>query len=231
MADLSDCIKSEIDSTEVELEVQGAIQELTRDEQIKKEQEEHLLDSRRMKCPQYYNMAHIPRRHKEFKVKDNKDETWQKNYENLKSKISKGAIIALLGNRGTGKTQMACCLIGHTVFNEFNTGRYVKALDMFLEIREGMKNGCEKESMNEFLRPFTLVIDAYEVRSESDFENRMIDHIIDRRYDDRKTTIVISNDNMDTFVKNIGLSSMDRIRETGALINFKNKSFRANKIS
>jgi DNA replication protein DnaC len=71
-----------------------------------------------------------------------------------------------------------------------------------------------------------LVIDAFEVRGDSQFENRMMDHIIDKRYDAMLATIVISNDKPEVLSSALGQSIMDRIAQTGGMIEMDGESFR-----
>jgi DNA replication protein DnaC len=119
-------------------------------------------------------------------------------------------------------------LIGYTALKLDLSAMYRKAFDVFLRIREGMKaqGDSEKKAIEEFTSPFFLVIDAYEVRSDSDFENRILDHIVDKRYDNMKSTLILSNDTVQNFEKQVGPSICDRIRETGGIVEMAWQSFR-----
>jgi len=176
-----------------------------------------------------YENSGLPIRHKNFKpVNDNKHTEWSKVYEKIKGLIENGSIFAILGTRGSGKTQIGASLIGHVALNLDRSVMYRKAFDVFLRIREAMKmpGDSEQNAVKEFIKKYFLVIDAYEVRSESQFENRTIDHIIDCRYDAVRPTLIISNDKPEGFEKSIGPSISDRIAETGGIIEMNWKSFR-----
>jgi DNA replication protein DnaC len=176
-----------------------------------------------------YSTSGVPLRHRSFiPGTDSTSEQWSAVYDKIKGVIEKGALVAVVGSRGTGKTQLAAALIGYTALKIDKSCMYKKAFDMFLRIREAMKTtgDSERAAIEEFIKPYLLVIDAYEVRSDSDFENRMLDHIIDKRYDNLKTTIIISNDTVQNFEKTIGVSICDRIRETGGIIEMVWGSFR-----
>jgi len=175
-----------------------------------------------------YDTSELPKRHKKFKPGDNSHESWGKAYDKIKRLIDTGAIFAIIGTRGTGKTQIGACLIGHVAINLERTVAYRKAFDVFLRIREAMKlsGDSERKAVSEFVKPYFLVIDAYEVRSESPFENRTLDHIIDRRYDSVHPTLIISNDTPESFTKSVGVSICDRISETGGIIEMNWESFR-----
>jgi DNA replication protein DnaC len=175
-----------------------------------------------------YKDACVPLRHSKFRPVQSTDANWISTYEKLKEDIETGFLGALVGTRGTGKTQLAACLIGHCTLNLVKSALYTKAFEIFVKIRSGYKLDEESEdsALRRYLNPYLLVIDAYEVRSESAFENRVINHIIDKRYDGMKSTIIISNDTVDSFEDVIGLSICDRMRETGGIIEMKWDSFR-----
>ncbi len=175
----------------------------------------------------YYNSG-VSERHKSFRPEESTNDDWKRVYYAIREKIETGAIFAVVGNRGVGKTQLGSSLIGHCAFNLDKTAMYRKAFAIFLRIREAssMKGDSERAAVKEFVNPFFLVIDAYEVRGETPFEDRTLDHIIDLRYDAIHPTLIISNDTPESFSKSIGSSIMDRIRETGGIIEMSWSSFR-----
>jgi DNA replication protein DnaC len=101
-------------------------------------------------------------------------------------------------------------------------------MEIFFRIREGMKTegDSERAAIEEFLKPYFLVVDAYEVRADSEFENRILDYIIDKRYDNMKSTLLISNEIKEKFMGVLGPSICDRMKESGGIIELKGKSFR-----
>lgn len=175
-----------------------------------------------------YSIAEVPKKHRDFRPKDNTSTLWAAQYEKCKKIVEQGGLILLSGTRGAGKTQMACSLIGYSCFNLDKSALYSKAFGIFLKIREGMRQklSSELEAIQAYIKPFFLVIDAYEVRSDSPFENRTLDHIIDKRYDDCKSTLIITNDKLEDFVINVGPSIADRANETGGMCEFNWESFR-----
>jgi DNA replication protein DnaC len=176
----------------------------------------------------FYDTASVPMRHRDFRPSESLSESWTGAYTSLKEKVPSGPIAAIVGNRGTGKTQLAACLIGFVALELDKSASYYKSMEIFLRLREAMTSKIDSEmsALQEFTKPFLLVIDAYEVRSDSDFENRVLDHIIDKRYDAMKATVIISNDSAVAFQKQIGASICDRIAETGGIVELKSDSFR-----
>lgn len=172
----------------------------------------------------------LPDRHKKFKATDSTSKDWDALYASLSVKIMNGITIALIGQRGCGKTQLAICLI-KACCRAGKTSEYKKAFDIFLRIRSSNTDQYDSEiqAINDFVKPYLLVIDAFEVRGETQFETRTMDHIIDKRYDAMKSTIIISNDTKEELSKVLGESICDRMRETGGIIPLNHNSFRSNR--
>lgn len=179
-------------------------------------------------CGGFAQAPGCPSRLEGFRPAQSTSPEWTSKYEWIKGNVSTGCIYGISGQRGCGKSQLGVCLIGYTITKLQKVARYTKTYDVFLRIREAMKTDGDSERMaiEEYVKPFLVVVDAYEVRSDSDFENRMIDHIIDKRYDAMKSTIIISNDAQDAFIRHLGPSIVDRMAETGGIITLTNKSFR-----
>ena len=176
-----------------------------------------------------YRAAGIPKRHQNFRTTDNESQHWAESYSKIKAVIHECGIAGVLGKRGTGKSQAAASAIGYTCQDMGRNALYTKAFDVFLSIRNGNNANSEtteKQEVEKYLKPFLLVIDAFEVRGDTDFENRVLDHIIDRRYDAQRPTILISNEEKAPFIASVGVSTIDRLREGGGLIEFTGESFR-----
>lgn len=122
---------------------------------------------------------------------------------------------------------MAVELIRHGCWN-LRSCLYAKTLDFFLDLRGTYQKDAESEgtALDRFMRPDLLVLDEAGVRGETDFENRMLTHLIDHRYDGIKDTLLISNQRPDEFAKSIGPSISDRLRECGGIIECTWSSFR-----
>lgn len=170
--------------------------------------------------------AHIPNRHENREIISHPE--WMKAQNQIHELLGNGSIIALLGTRGSGKTQLAIEAIRYGIKEKEKTGLYSKAMEIFLIIREYMRSNekSERDAIKLYTQPDILVIDAMEVRGETDFENRILDHIIDIRYDQGDDTILISNQKREDFGKSVGASIVSRCHETGAVIECLWESFR-----
>lgn len=145
-------------------------------------------------------------------------ERWMKAMQALLKYTEQGSITALLGPRGTGKTQMATCAI-HNMKFQGKQAEYMTAMSLFNRLKDCFSSDERQQLiLSAFERPQLLVIDEIDVRSGSQWETDMMTHIIDRRYGAVKSTVLISNMTKDVFVKTISESIVDRIKEAGGII-------------
>lgn len=147
----------------------------------------------------------------------------------------RGAIIALVGPRGTGKTQMATELARRFLPIWIAKGfqrqaRYCRVMDFFMAIKEsyGEKGGTESDAFFPFIQPRLLVLDEVQVRNGTGWEDNALTYLLDRRYGEQRSTILISNLSVDSFEKSIGDSILSRMKESGAVIVCNWESFRQN---
>ena len=125
----------------------------------------------------------------------------------------RGHTIALLGPRGTGKTQLASFAVRH-VCRLRGSGLYRTAFTMMEELKDGF--GKERRALLKYTKPGILVLDEFHDRQESEWADAVISNVIDHRYGEGLDTILISNLTPDAFKDRAGLSIVRRIRETGA---------------
>jgi DNA replication protein DnaC len=158
----------------------------------------------------------------------------------IEGQLTDGMILVLIGNRGTGKTQAATWLIRKSVEAEIKS-LYITALSLFLEIRETYNRpGPKPESLigqtvdkvtesqvvQKYVNVPFLVIDEIQDRSESDFEDRILTHIIDQRYGAMMETVLIGNLTPKNLRRHLGESITDRIMEVGKVIEMNGRSYR-----
>jgi DNA replication protein DnaC len=172
--------------------------------------------------------SRVTDRHREFKPENTESEEWGAQWCKLSQSLGKGIIAVLLGNRGAGKTQMSVCAIRQVCKTE-KSAFYCKAMTFFLDVRSTYRSDSkitEKGMIEKYCAPQLLVIDAIENRSDSNFENLLLNYLIDIRYDQLKDTILIGNLNEQEFASSMGPSIVDRIHECGIKIICNWKSFR-----
>jgi len=161
------------------------------------------------------------------------------------SKITQsGGFVALVGNRGTGKTQIAAEITRAGMFPPVSRKKwggdfctviserksiYRRAIDIFLDLRDASKNHTkrsEKQVLAELTDCGLLVIDEYQERGESEWENRILRNLIDKRYAEHRATIIIANLSRKQLFEGLGESVIDRARENGKSIECNWESFR-----
>lgn len=176
-----------------------------------------------------YQRAGVPRRHRECVV-DNQasPREWVRARDRLISKLGGGFLIALVGDRGPGKTQLAQQAVVMTTKGHGRSALYVRAVTIFLELRAtfGQDGQSELDVISRYREPSLLVIDEMQDRGESAWEDRMLRHLIDLRYGDMRDTILIANLKPGAMQESLGASICDRLRETGGIIECTWRSFR-----
>lgn len=156
-------------------------------------------------------------------------------------------LTALVGPRGTGKTQMAAEL-GREAFrlavavaptpassywgegwerryaadkrNQENVAwaaRWVNALDLFADLKTRNIEVGESAALAKWARPALLVIDEIQERGDTEFESRMLTNLIDKRYGAMKDTLIIGNLDSGEFQKRVGASIVSRMIECGGI--------------
>ena len=181
---------------------------------------------RRSVSASFIRVSCIPERYKEIAVK--KDTPWYKKALELKRKLNEGCcMFTFLGPRGTGKTAMACILMREYCNMNSKSIMYAKTMSFFRDLKTCFgTDRTEDVTMEKYLEPSLLVLDEIQVRSSSDWENNMLTHLIDLRYDALKSTIMIGNVAKEALAESIGESIYSRLVETGGVVEFNWKSFR-----
>lgn len=175
-----------------------------------------------------WTASQAPDKHREMRPEASESAEWNAKWCELAGALGKGTLAVIIGTRGGGKTQMGVCAIRQAC-KELRPALYAKALDFFLEVRGTYRKDSQKieqDIIERYCDPELLVIDAIENRSDSPFENLLLNHLVDKRYDKNRDTILIGNYNEQEFAASMGPSIVDRIHECGIKILCNWKSFR-----
>lgn len=169
----------------------------------------------------------------------------KKTFDYCRQKFQKvGAIVALVGERGVGKTAIAAQLIRERIdaFMAFyengqkcsvqGFGHYIKLTDLIAELKplysdfgtiEMDRLFAGREAICEHS---LLCIDELHECEDQHLKARVLTDILDRRYSNCVDTLLISNEKQDVFRKSIGDSALSRITEHGEIISCVWKSWR-----
>lgn len=132
----------------------------------------------------------------------------------------------MIGGRGTGKTRMAAEVVRDRLPIP---ATYTTAMDIFLRIRESYakrSEETERQIVDRMAKVPLLIIDEIQERGNTEWEGRILTHIMDRRYGAMKATIIIGNLLPEAMTANLGESVVSRITENGGIYRFNGPSHR-----
>ncbi len=199
--------------------------------QEQKRIDEHNAREERIRVDDLSNME-IPRRYWNIKLTDYKP---NQNQVQAHSKAvyfaenfstDKSQVLILAGTTGTGKTMLASALM-QTLWQ----GLYIRAIDISRLVRSTYSGNdkTEKDVVDGIVNIPLLVIDEVGVQSGSENESILITDIIDRRYAELKSTVIVSNLNPSSLAKVFGERAWDRIRQDAVYEEMTGESQRRNK--
>lgn len=169
-----------------------------------------------------------PERHVKRTVFDPVPKEWHETKAKLSARLGSGFTAGLVGIRGPGKTQLGVELMKIST-QALRSAYYCTAMDYFMRIKDSFHSDTEKsqsEAQRFFIKPKLLVLDEVHVRSDSAWEDNMLTDLIGKRYNAVLDTVLISNQSLAEFERSVGPSIMDRLNETGGIVECKWKSFR-----
>lgn len=144
---------------------------------------------------------------------------------------SEGAptLVAMIGGFGTGKTLCATAVAYRWHFSGRSV-RYTTVTEMFSRIKgtyDAEAGETYKSAWNALIRCALLVVDEVHIRNGTGWEENLLTELVDARYREMRTTILISNLEHAEFKKCVGPSVYDRLRESGAVLTFDGPSYRS----
>jgi DNA replication protein DnaC len=171
---------------------------------------------------------------------------WTATYQKALQVANACGIVALIGGRGTGKTQMAWQIAKNVRLSNVNTVNrdsgftkeinrpaiYRTAMEIFVELRSTYAPKAEKtewQLMKEYENAALLVIDEINVTTGNNFEDLKMTAIMDKRYQRLRPTILIGNVDLQQFSDRMGKSVINRIEEDGIILSCNWPSYRTKK--
>lgn len=156
------------------------------------------------------------------------DDAWHITQEKIVARLGNGFLIALTGPQGTGKTQLASAVV-YAATDKLLSARYAVAMDFFIALKstfDDASKSSEQAVIDSFVKPKLLVLDECDERSESPWENRLLFHMLNKRYNALLDTLLISRRSETEFLQSLGESVQSRIQETGGSLHCDWPSFR-----
>lgn len=202
--------------------------------QVQREHEEwrkqYEIEMRQKHIAYLIRSAHLPFRHSQVVIDHaaSKRPEWAQTFAKLTTAKETGFIMGLVGTRGNGKTQLAVELCKHYC-QQSMSALFVTAMEFFIDIKSTFRKDSErseKDAMDEYAKYRLLVVDEVGVRAETEWENQLLFELINRRYNSKMDTLLISNHGKAEFIKSIGPGLASRMNETGGIIECTWESFR-----
>lgn len=129
-----------------------------------------------------------------------------------------GRCIVMIGDTGTGKSHLACAVASLVIKEYGGTARFTSVSEINRLVRES-KGYNAKYSETEVIEAFgnydLLIVDEVGIQSGSDAESRALFDVFNARYQNKKSTIVISNLNQAQVKEALGQRIFDRLKEGG----------------
>ena len=135
--------------------------------------------------------------------------------------------IFLSGDCGTGKTHLAVALL-LTVWERRNVGYtpiFLPSVEFFLELKKSFAREGEMSVLDKYSDSI-LVIDDVGAEKISDWSRQVFYTLIDRRYRNKKQTIITSNLSLDEFAGKFDDRIVSRLCENGRAITLTGKDQR-----
>lgn len=130
----------------------------------------------------------------------------------------------LLGNLGTGKTHLASAIVQGVVRKYLATAIFTTASEIARAVKATFLKSSrvsERDVLDELASVDLLVIDEVGVQvSNGDFGPVLLHEVIDRRYQQMRATILISNLTVEELPRFMGDRALDRLRQGGRLVEF-----------
>lgn len=188
--------------------------------------------ARKVKAGELVAEAGAPER--QLRAVELRGDGWHKKLEEVAARLGSGFLIAFIGGRGPGKTQMAVELIKLAAAGGIRP-KYTTAMEFFIAVKGAYRDdvGTPSEALviKQFSGPGLLVVDEIQERGATAWEDRLLTHLVDVRYREMRDTILIGNLDRETLRSEVGPSIVSRLIETGGVVEFNWPSFRSGKTS
>jgi DNA replication protein DnaC len=188
--------------------------------------------------PLYQANVGLPREQRECDVNCKDHPAWRAARDKITRKLTKpvGAVIAIIGDNGTGKTQMAVevakwyCRQWANREDARPSDRpilYTRAVEVFTALSDtwGTRH-AEGDTVAYYTRPALLVIDEIQDRSGSLWETNRVNNLIDRRYSEKRQTLIVGTLKEGELRDHLGAAVCSRMSQHGGVVVCNWPSFR-----
>lgn len=133
-----------------------------------------------------------------------------------------GASAIFAGNVGTGKTHLACAIV-RAVCEAGVAARFETVLSAVRSIKDTYRRDSEiseTEAIEDLVAPPLLVFDEVGVQFDTDHERTLFFEVLNNRYQECRSTLLLSNLTLGELQTFLGDRVIDRFRENGKVLAF-----------
>ena len=137
--------------------------------------------------------------------------------DNLNDNLAIGRCLIFSGNVGVGKTHLACAIAneavrtGHTVF-------FASVSKLIRQVRASWGTHDEQTVIDNLIELDLLLIDEIGVQAGTENERNILFDVINGRYENMKSTILLTNLDRTQLPTYLGERIVDRLRENGGTL-------------
>lgn len=146
-------------------------------------------------------------------------EQWiQKCKTALRRLVTDKETIVISGDCGTGKTVMAA-RIAHSYLKNRKSVTYIRASDFYIKLKSTWKKDTkmtEEDFLLQYQEPQLLIIDEIQDRGSTDWENTLLNTLLDKRYSNLKATLILTNKTGQEATDQLPTSIQSRINGSGS---------------
>lgn len=136
---------------------------------------------------------------------------------NLKENLAIGRCLVFCGGVGVGKTHLACSIANQAVQEGYSVF-FTSVSRLIRQVRATWQTSDELSVYQNLIDLDLLIIDEVGVQAGSENEKNILFDVINGRYENMKSTIVITNLMRQQLPEYMGERVIDRLRENGGVI-------------
>jgi len=128
--------------------------------------------------------------------------------------------LLLVGTPGTGKTHLSASIIRNLLHNSTKSARYYTSAEIAQNMMDTWSDPSrsEKELIEHFSSFDLLVIDEYGLHDRHEKRLEMVHKVLYSRYDNMKSTLVISNFSLTMMEQDVGPRLWSRLHENDLIV-------------
>lgn len=156
--------------------------------------------------------------------------TCRKYADSFEDRLSMGGGLVMCGKPGTGKTLLACSIANQIITENLRAPVFTSVTKLARAVKDTYRKGSElteQQAIDSFVEPDLLIIDEIGAQRGTETELLIMQEIIDERYQQVRSTILLSNLPEHELGQYIGERALDRMYEgRGAILAFTWESYR-----